>query len=141
MTATHELEKHYLQVLDITPAEARENANHLLKHIQAVDKNGIGYTSENMKPIARILEYIENPEKTDAFVEYCNKNNKEPEWANDGDFGLKGFMIPYLAKEPEGHDYVKNVLAVVENSEYYNQDKKPVLLISEIDMISDKSFT
>lgn len=140
ITAT-ELSKQYLQVLDISPKEARTNAEHVLEHVQAVDKNGVGYNADTMKPIARIVEYIQNEEKTNAFVEYCNKHNREPDWASDDDFGLKGFMLPYLSEVPEDIQPVRSFYAIVENSEYYNEDNKPAVLISEIDMISDKSFS
>jgi len=141
MITVAELSKHYLQVLEISPQEAKTNAEHILEHVQAVDKNGIGYNAETMKPIVRIVEYIQNEEKTNAFVEYCNTHNREPEWAADEDFGLKGFMLPYLSEMPKEVTPVRAYYAIVENSEYYNEDKKPAILISEIDMISDKSFS
>jgi hypothetical protein len=136
-----DLKSLYLDLLEISEEEAEKNAAHLANYVDAIDKDGVSYSQGSMAPIVRIIEYIDNPDKTKAYEDYLAAFGTEPEWSSDTDFGLKGIMLPYLSDIPEGITPEKDYLAVASNSGFKSEEGLPAITITEIDMIRDKSKT
>jgi len=137
MSKINELTESYLAILEITPEDAKRNAEYIYKNVIVQDEEGENCIGESMKAIVRIIEYIENPEKTEKFIAYYEEYGKEPDWASDNDFGMKGIMLPYLSEVPKEHINDTVYLATVEAPGYKNEEGKEALIVSRIKQVED----
>lgn len=137
MEKVTKLAEAYLEILDISQEDAVQNAQYIYKNVIAKDEQDVTYMGETMEPMVKVIEYILNPEKSDAYVAYVEKHGSEPEWANDNDFGLQGMMLPYLAPTPPEHADAHIYYAAVSQTGYKNEDGKEALMVSEIIHIED----
>lgn len=128
----------YLAILEIEETEALENAEYIFKNLIIKDETNTSFIGESIQPVVKVVEYIENPKKTQEFVDYYNQFGKEPEWKDDADFGLKGVMVPYLSKQEFSYTDPTVYYAMVEYSGYNSIDNgKPAIMISKITHLED----
>jgi hypothetical protein len=127
----------YLEILDISQETAVENAQYIFACVIAKDEHDVMYMGESMEPLVKVVEYIQNPEKTDEYIAFVEKFGTEPAWAQDNDFGLQGIMLPYLAPTPAEHADAHVYYAAVSQTGYKNQEDKEALMVSKLVHVED----